>query len=135
MKDALQAALVQNQAGDMLLKKIWGPMVEKGRHSWLRGDEIVGYEGILVYHRTVKKDLDKIFWALTTISHRWEGTADDQLAFRRMVSEVPRLASDDTTKALLACSKMWSDWARLILPTASERSTGRAMEVGIRPGK
>ena len=50
-----------------------------------------------------RQDLDKIFWALTTISHRWEGTADDQLAFRRMVSEVPRLASDDTTKALQMC--------------------------------
>jgi hypothetical protein len=115
VKDAFQAALVHNQSGDRPFIEIWEPMVKNGAHPWLRGDEIVGYEGILVRFQTVKKDFSEIFWALTTISHRWSGTADDQLAFHRMIERIPKLERREDAHKLIDSALStggWSDWAR-----------------------
>ena len=117
-RDALQAAMVQNQSGDRALKEIWEPMVEKGKQRWLRGTEVVGYEGILARHRTVKPDFEKVFWALSTISRRWEGTKEDRIAFKGMVWKVPGLEHVNAASTLLTAADGWSTWARSVLPIA-----------------
>ena len=115
IRDALQGALVQNQFTETKpLKEIWEPMIERGRHRWLRGREIVGYEGILVRHQTVKPDLDKVFWALGRISHRWEPRDDpDRLAeFERLIWKIPGLEQYEAARGLVESARDWSPWAR-----------------------
>jgi DNA-binding XRE family transcriptional regulator len=111
--DALQAAMVQNQFGETKpLKEIWEPMIEKGRHPWLRGNEIVGFAGILARHRTVKPDIEKVFWALGRISHRWKGTPEDRTQFSRLIRKVPDLDKYQVARKLIG----WSEWATKLLP-------------------
>jgi transcriptional regulator with XRE-family HTH domain len=127
VRDALQGALVQNQFGETKpLKEIWEPMVERGRHRWLRGGEVVGYEGILVRHQTVKPDLEKVFWALGRISHRWEaGTAEQQAEFARLMWKVPGLDQYEVARKLVESADdsedSWEAWARRLLPVVSHR--------------
>jgi transcriptional regulator with XRE-family HTH domain len=117
VRDALQGALVNNQYGEIKpLKEIWEPMIERGRHRWLRGSEIVGYEGILVRHQTVKPDLEKVFWALGGISHRWgAGTAEEQAEFKRLIDRVPYRDMDQMIKYVRTTGR-WADWAAALLP-------------------
>lgn len=136
VKDALQAAIVQNQPGDKALREIWEPMVEQGRHRWLRGSEIVGYEGILVRHQTVKQDLSKILWALGKISHRWQGTHGDRIAFRRMIERIPDLKRSVVANRLietaLTSENSWSPWALACLPTTEETKSRKGSVEEIR---
>jgi transcriptional regulator with XRE-family HTH domain len=118
VRDALQGALVHNQFGETKpFKEIWAPMVEKGRHYWLRGDEIVGYEGTLFRYRTFKKDLESVFWALGRISHRWkEGSADQQNRFKSLIERTPELnrpsAVNEMIDYAVSRDSGWEDWAR-----------------------
>jgi transcriptional regulator with XRE-family HTH domain len=118
VRDALQAALVQNQFGESKpLKEIWQPMVERGKHRWLRGDEIVGYEGIVLRHKTIARDLDRVIWALGRISHRWDATRQDD--FKRLMWRVPELDRPEVQRQLFASATGkggWSQWAREVLP-------------------
>jgi len=122
VRDALGAAMVQNQFGETKpLKEIWEPMIEKGRHPWLRGNEVVGFEGILARHRTVKPDIEKIFWALGRISQRWDGTPEEQTEFSRLIRKVPALDEYSVARKLIdsayAMPGGWSEWATKLLPT------------------
>jgi len=138
VRDALQGALVNNQYGEIKpLKEIWEPMIERGRHRWLRGSEIVGYEGILVRHQTVKPDLEKVFWALGRISHRWEaGTAEEQAEFKRLMWKVPDLDQYEAARKLIESADdhehAWKAWARHLLPAVSHRRTaGGSLEISV----
>jgi hypothetical protein len=123
VRDALQAALVQNQPDETKpLKEIWEPMVERGRQRWLRGGEIVGYEGILVRHATVKKDIDRVLWALGRIADRWD---DERLAeFKRLLHKVPDLGDPKVYLKLLNESEQWPKWARDLVPVFGEDMGG-----------
>jgi transcriptional regulator with XRE-family HTH domain len=120
VRDGLQGALVQNQFGEQKpLKEIWEPMIERGRHRWLRGDELVGYQGILVRHRTmIKPDLDRVLWALGRISHRWDAGRRDE--FKRLMWKVPGLERMDVARKLIDSARDsdsgWSQWAQGLLP-------------------
>lgn len=119
VRDGLQAALVQNQYGETKpLKEVWEPMVMEGRARGLRGDEVVGYEGILARHATVRPDIDKVFWALGTISHRWDESRKAE--FRRLIFKVPDLDRFEVARRLIASARRpedgWSQWAIKLLP-------------------
>jgi transcriptional regulator with XRE-family HTH domain len=137
VRDALQGALVNNQYGEIKpLKEIWEPMIERGRHRWLRGSEIVGYEGILVRHQTVKPDLEKVFWALGRISHRWEaGTAEEQAEFKRLMWKVPDLDQYGVARKLVESADDpehgWKAWARHLLPAVSHRTADGSLEISV----
>ena len=114
VRDALQAALIQNQFGATKPLEIWERMVTTGRHTWLRGGEIAGYEGILARHATITKDIDKVLWALGQISHRWtENRGPD---FKGLLLKVPDLGEPTVYAQLLATSKEWPSWARAYVP-------------------
>ena len=136
VRDALQGALVHNQFGETKpLKELWTPMVEKGRHSWLRGDETVGYEGILLRHRTIKADLDSVLWALGKISHRWN--EQRTAGFQKLVWQVPDLDKYEVCRMLVESANHphagWPEWARQILPIVSYRHpSGEALEISVR---
>jgi transcriptional regulator with XRE-family HTH domain len=126
VRDALQGALVQNQFGDKPLKEIWEPMVRKGKHGWLRGGEILGYEGILVRHKTVKPDYNVIYWALSRISNRWQGSPEQMQEFKRLFWKVPDLDRVEVARKLLDsayASDGWSAWARQLLPLLNETTS------------
>jgi len=89
-------------------------MVERGRHRWLRGGEIAGYEGILARHATVKKDIDKVLWALNRISHRWD--SDREPEFKRLLRKVPDLGDPEVYRRLVESSKEWEPWASALVP-------------------
>jgi len=124
VRDSLQGALVSNQFGDQKpLREIWEPMVIRGRHRWLRGGEIVGYEGILVRHQTVKSDLKTVFWALGKISQRWRsGTPEHQAEFKRLIGRIPDLIRPAVVNELIEYARTedsgWTTWALELLPLA-----------------
>jgi transcriptional regulator with XRE-family HTH domain len=127
VRDGLRGALVQNQFGEKKpLKEIWEPMIERGKNRWLRGDELVGYEGILVRHRTIKPDLDKVLWALGRISHRWDAGRRDE--FKRLMWKVPDLDQMNVARKLIDSARDadsgWSRWALEILPILSYPQSG-----------
>jgi transcriptional regulator with XRE-family HTH domain len=121
VRDALQAALVRNQNENKFVARIWDNMVDRGRHRGLRGGEIVGYEGILARHATVRKDLDKVLWALSRIAQRWDSSK--KADFRRLMLKVPDLDRFEVAKRLIASAhdnkNGWSQWAREVLPILS----------------
>ena len=121
VKDALQAALIQNQFGASKPLEIWEKMVTTGHHSWLRGGEIAGYEGILARHATITKDIDKVLWALGRISHRWDPSK--KADFRRLMLRVPDLDQTEGAKLLIKSASDskagWSEWAVELLPQLS----------------
>jgi transcriptional regulator with XRE-family HTH domain len=127
VRDALQGALVHNQFGETKpLRELWAPMVEKGRHYWLRGDEIVGYEGILLRHRSVKPNLETIFWALGRISKLWETSfADRQSRFKRLIEGTPELNSPDAVNQMINFASRsdsgWQEWARKLVMVDEEQ--------------
>ena len=125
VKDALQAALIQNQFGATKPLEIWEKMVTTGRHSWLRGGEIAGYEGILARHATITKDIDKVFWALNRISHRWDSSK--KADFRRLMLRVPDLDQTEGARMLIKSASDskagWSEWAVELLPQLSYPET------------
>jgi hypothetical protein len=124
VRDALQAAMVQNQFGETKpLKEIWEPMVEKGRHPWLRGNEVVGFEGILARHRTVKPDIEKIFWALGRISERWDESRRED--FELLLARVNQRGDvPDLRGSIERYIDGWSSWARAVVVPV----TGAAMQ-------
>jgi hypothetical protein len=143
VRDALQGALVHNQFGETKpLKEIWEPMIERGRQRWLRGGEIVGYEGILVRHRTVKNDLEKVFWALGRISQRWEaGDAEQQVEFKRLIGRIPDLVQPTAIGRLIEYARTpgsgWAGWAKevLPLPVVETRSPSDAVMLEVQTGE
>ncbi|HVN04732.1 MAG TPA: helix-turn-helix domain-containing protein [Bryobacteraceae bacterium] len=135
IRDALQGALVQNQFGETKpLKEIWEPMIERGRHRWLRGREIVGYEGILVRHLTVKPDLDKVLWALGRISQRWEttGGADRLPEFERLIWKIPGLDQYEVARRLVESARDWAPWARPMVER--HRAADGSLDICVRFG-
>ena len=135
VRDALQGALVHNQFGDKKpLKEIWEPMVEKGRHRLLRGNEIVGYEGILLRHQTIKPDLERVLWALGCISHRWESA--HQPEFKRLIWKVPDLDRYEVARKLIDSARAphhgWSPWALQLLPMVKhDQSEDGSLEISV----
>ena len=124
VSDALQAAMAQNQFGETKpLKEIWEPMIEKGRHPWLRGNEVVGFEGILARHRTVKPDIEKIFWALGRISERWDESRRED--FELLLARVNQRGDvPDLRGSIERYIDGWSSWARAVVVPV----TGAAMQ-------
>ena len=115
VRDALQAAIVQNQTGDLAYRQIWRPMVETGRHPWLRGSEAVGFEGILVRHRH-SSDFQSVQDSLDSIVRRWQGTSADTRSLRRLLSRT-ELEDRGERIRLLKWAESLPDWARSALPT------------------
>jgi transcriptional regulator with XRE-family HTH domain len=124
VRDALGAAMGQNQFGETKpLKEIWEPMIEKGRHPWLRGNEVVGFEGILARHRTVKPDIEKIFWALGRISQRWDESRRED--FELLLARVNQRGDvPDLRGSIERYIDGWSSWARAVV----EPVTGAVMQ-------
>ena len=124
VRDALRAAMGQNQFGETKpLKEIWEPMIEKGRHPWLRGNEVVGFEGILAHHRTVKPDIEKIFWALGRISQRWDESRRED--FELLLARVNQRGDVPDLRGLIErYIDGWSSWAQgVVVPV-----TGAVMQ-------
>jgi transcriptional regulator with XRE-family HTH domain len=142
VRDSLQAALVQNQFGETRpLKEIWEPMVTRGRHRWLRGNEIVGFEGILIRHRTLKHDLQTVFWALGRISQRWDaGTPEQQKEFKRLMGKLPDLVQPGAVNALIEYARGpgsdWTSWAQALLPlpVVAKGDTSNTVSLEVRSG-
>ncbi len=140
VRDALEAALISNQIDARALDKIWKPMVETGRHPRtrkLRGSEVAGYEGIIALCRAEKVDVGEAIWALGVISHRWEGTVEQQADFRGLMERIPGLGEPRVAERLLATARghehQWSSWALSLLPTLTESSgPDGAIKINIR---
>ena len=128
VRDALQAAIVQNQFGDKPLKEIWEPMIEKGRHPWLRGSELVGFEGLRIRSKPAsKQDLDKLVWALDVIARKWQGTQEDALTFGRMISKDVVLHAQFSQASATA---ELPEWARKLFPRFTRTANGFEVECG-----
>ena len=140
VRDALQAALVNNQAGDKPYRWIWLPMLQKGTHHLLRGNEITGYDGLRRRHEQVIPCHEELFQALGDISHRWKGESADVRAFRRLILRMPQIREYSVAKKLLAFAKSrsagWSAWAKATLPGVREvYSTSGDLEISISFGQ
>ena len=126
VRDALQGALVHNQFGETRpLRELWAPMLEKGRQYWLRGDEVVGYEGVLLRHRTTKPDLETVFWALGRISQLWkEDSADSKARFKELIEGTPEFRDPNAVNQMIDYAARpdseWEEWARRLVMVVEE---------------
>jgi transcriptional regulator with XRE-family HTH domain len=127
VRDALQAAVMHNQFGETKPLKIWAAMVEQGRHSWFRGDEVTGFKAILIRHRTVKADLETVFWALGKISKLWKDSSiDKESRFMKLIELIPDLSSPEKVNQMSdyasAQGSDWEEWAKELVTVKEEKA-------------
>jgi hypothetical protein len=90
--------------------------VERGRHHRLRGNEVVGYEGVIALYRAKGCGMEKVLWALERIAWSWTGaTPAPQVDFLRLVGRIPNFRQVIAPRAQ-DLKKKWPGWAAAFLP-------------------